>query len=180
MAAVPDVLLAWHAGNADTDTAADSATHAAADADEHLRRQVSRLLGASPDDAQVRVGRLCPECGSGAHGRPWARYADREVHVSLSRAGGHLVTAVSVSGPVGVDIEVVADVATRWPGEMVLAPGEADGTGLERARTWVAKEAVLKRRGSGLAVPMRDVRLADETGVSWLEAPPGLVGALAV
>lgn len=127
----------------------------------------------------IAVGRLCAECGSSQHGRPWGRYADRDVHLSLSRAGGHLVTAVSLEGPVGVDIEVVADVAADWPGEVVLAEGEHAGTALERARLWVAKEAVLKRRGTGLATSMSGVRLADEHNVSSIRTPPGLVGALA-
>ena len=127
----------------------------------------------------IAVGRLCAECGSSQHGRPWGRYADRDVHLSLSRAGGHLVTAASLEGPVGVDIEVVVDLAADWPGEVVLAEGEHAGTALDRARLWVAKEAVLKRRGTGLATSMSAVRLADEHGVSSIRTPPGLVGALA-
>jgi len=78
------------------------------DADAALRAQVAALAGV-PADA-VRTGRLCPACGSSAHGRPWARVTGRaestgggngngaeggaEIGVSLSRSGPHLLTAV--------------------------------------------------------------------------------------
>ena len=118
----------------------------------------------------VTSGRLCPACGSAAHGRPWVRHGDRTLHVSLSRSGPHLVTAIS-DGPVGVDVEAAAiDVRPA----LVLAPGETD----DLARTWVRKEAILKRRGTGLATAMSEVVLADE---HWrdLPSPQGCVAAVA-
>ena len=147
----PDV--AWHDASMDAATALD--THARS------------LLG--PGD--VTSGRLCPSCGSDAHGRPWARHSGEPVHVSLSRSGPHLVTAIAGS-PVGVDVEVAhIDVRT----DLVLAPGE---TG-DLALTWARKEAVLKARGTGLTTPMSSVLLVDE---SWqdLPAPEGYVAALAL
>jgi 4'-phosphopantetheinyl transferase len=147
----PDV--AWHDASMDAATALE--THARS------------LLG--PGD--VTSGRLCPTCGSDAHGRPWLRHLGQPVHVSLSRSGPHLVTAI---GPVslGVDVEVAhIDVLPS----LVLAPGE---TG-DLALTWARKEAILKARGTGLRTPMSSVLLADE---SWqdLPAPEGYVAALAV
>jgi len=115
-------------------------------------------------------GRLCPACGSDAHGRPWLRHRARLPYVSLSRAGPHLVTVIA-DRPVGVDVEAaVIDVHPA----LVLAPGE---TG-DLARTWVRKEAVLKLRGTGLSTPMSEVVLADE---SWrdLPSPEGYVAAVA-
>lgn len=146
--------------------------------DDTLRRHVAAVLGCAAEE--VRVGRLCPECGSGRHGRPWARAGGTgEVHVSVSRTTGYVVTAFSLDGSVGVDAEVVEDVVRGWSPELVLAPGESATTPLARARCWAAKEAVLKRRGTGLATPMTQVRLADEVGVEDLPAPPGLVAVLA-
>lgn len=202
--------VAWHDGAPGDD-----------EVDTLLRRHVLAVLG----PGVVTVGRLCPGCGSDLHGRPWATHArdrragvgagngsgtgirhtrPREVWVSLARAGGYVVTAVSLRGPVGVDAEVVQDVAHGWSDAVVLADGEsvdgslggwvdgwvdasADGdadTGTERddrarARCWAAKEAVLKRRGTGLATPMTHVRLAEEPGLTDLPAPPGLVAVLA-
>lgn len=152
----------WHPANPDADTA--------------LRLHLAELPGA----AEVTVvGRLCPACGSTAHGRPWARRDGVEVHVSLSRAGGHLVTAVCTSGPIGIDIEVIADVTRGWDPAMVLADGEVAATPDQQAWVWAAKEAVLKRRGAGLDTPMGQVRLTDEAGLSLLPAPAGLIAALA-
>lgn len=150
----PDV--AWHA--ASTDAAAALETHARS------------LLG--PGD--VMSGRLCPTCGSDAHGRPWLRHGEQPVHVSLSRSGPHLVTAIAPlarEGRIGVDVEVAhIDVLPS----LVLGPGE---TG-DLALTWARKEAILKARGTGLTTAMADVLLADERW--WdLGAPAGYVAALA-
>lgn len=150
----PDVQ--WHSS---ATTAADAlVTHARS------------LLG--PGD--VASGRLCPSCGSDAHGRPWARHGDQPLRVSLARSGPHLVTAMAPlasDGHIGVDVEVARiDVLPA----LVLAPSE---TG-DLAPTWARKEAILKARGTGLMTPMSHVVLADE---SWqdLPAPAGYVAALA-
>lgn len=122
----------------------------------------------------------------------------QEVFVSVSRASGALprgsgalprrsgalphgyaVTALSLTGPVGVDVEVVGDVARGWDPSIVLAPGERAATPAERAWHWAAKEAVLKRAGTGLATPMPQVRLADEGELLRLAAPDGVIAVLA-
>lgn len=127
----------------------------------------------------MATGRLCGRCGSSDHGRPWATYDGREVSVSLARSGSHLVTAVSTGGAIGVDVESVAEVAARWQPELVLAPGETASDGLEQARVWARKEAVLKAYGVGLDRPMTSLHLAAE---SWADAgaPMGYVAAVAV
>lgn len=147
----PDIV--WHSASVDAATAFE--THARS------------LLG--PGD--VTSGRLCPSCGSDAHGRPWVRQLGQPLHVSLSRSGPHLVTVIADS-PVGVDVEVAhVDVHPS----LVLAPGE---TG-DLARTWARKEAILKARGTGLTTPMSEVVLADERW--WdIDAPEGYVAALAL
>ena len=147
----PDVL--WHDASTSTRTALET----------HVRSV------AGPGD--IASGRLCPACGSDTHGRPWLRHEGRTVHVSVSRSGPHLVTAIAAM-PVGVDVEAaVIDVLP----ELVLAPGETH----HLARAWARKEAILKARGTGLATQMSDVVLAQER---WqdLVAPEGYVAALAV
>lgn len=155
-AAQPDV--AWHA--------------ASAGAVEALESHARALLG----QGSVSSGRLCPACGSQTHGRPWLRHAGQPVHVSLSRSGPHLLTAIA-EVPVGVDVEV--DTIDIRP-ELVLAPGEtSDLESGDLARAWARKEAILKARGTGLRTPMTDVVLARERW--WdLPAPEGYVAALAV
>ena len=127
----------------------------------------------------MNSGRLCPRCGSSRHGRPWLRAYGVAHHVSLSRSGGHLVTVLA-DAPVGIDVESVADVARGWDPSLVLAPGEDAATDEDRARAWSRKEAVLKQRGTGLAIPMTSVVLADLADAQWadLDAPPGYVAAV--
>lgn len=165
----------------------------AVDADAALRAQVAALAGV-PADA-VRTGRLCPACGSSAHGRPWARVtgraesiglrnrveSDAGIGVSLSRSGPHLLTAVHLGGGIGVDIEEIAAVDARWDPSLVLAPGEEHlaRTAEDRARLWAGKEAVLKLLGTGLRTPMPEVRLAD-VDVRQVAAPSGFVAAVAL
>ncbi|WP_377793003.1 4'-phosphopantetheinyl transferase family protein [Brachybacterium sp. GCM10030267] len=144
------------------------------DADAILRRRIAELIDVS--EADVLVGRACPRCGSSRHGRPWARVPGRgdEVSVSLSRAGPHLVTAVTTEGAIGVDIESVAAVDAGWDPGLVLHLDEAGldtGPG-RRAALWCGKEAILKALGVGLATPMSTIRLADHP-VLELPAPPG-------
>jgi 4'-phosphopantetheinyl transferase len=143
------------------------------DADEVLRAHVAAILGRPI--SEIRGGRLCPTCGSHGHGRPWVSGA----YASLSRSGPHLLTAVSVERAVGVDVESVDAVTRHWSPGDVLHRGERADTPAERARTWCAKEALLKLRGTGLLVPMTDVRL-EEHQVLELEAPDGFRAALAL
>ncbi|WP_127097460.1 4'-phosphopantetheinyl transferase family protein [Brachybacterium saurashtrense] len=150
------------------------------DVDQVLRERVAALLGVAAHE--VRVGRACPRCGADDHGRPWARAGSREVPVSLSRCGEHLMTALAPTGAVGVDLELIAAVARGWDEELVLHPRErgrrAPRTDAGRAAVWARKEAVLKMLGTGLATPMSAVRLAD-VDVLDVPAPPGHVAALA-
>lgn len=152
----------------------------AADADAILREQVAALLDVDP--ATVQVGRLCPRCGSSAHGRPRARAAGRreQVGVSISRSGPHLVTAAGRHAHLGVDIEQIAAVAAGWDGALVLHPSEhgEDRDPAAQAALWCRKEAILKADGRGLAVPMATLRAADHP-VRDLPAPEGYRLALA-
>jgi len=150
--------VAWHSASLGAATA--------------LEIHARSLLG----PGAVTSGRLCPACGSDAHGRPWVRHEGQPVHVSMSRSGPHLVTAIAAV-PVGVDVEVAAIGVLP---ELVLAPGESsDIESGDLAQTWARKEAILKARGTGLTTPMSAVVLADER---WqdLAAPEGYVAALAL
>lgn len=122
----------------------------------------------------AEAGHLCPRCGSDAHGRPWARVGERRYAASASRAGGHLVVVArpAEQGAIGVDVER-AD-AEPPASAIVLHPSD-DADPLE---AWVAKEAVLKRAGTGLRVAPASIRL-DAWRVVPLDAPPGLIARVA-
>ena len=84
-----------------------------------VRALATRLTGADPGP----LHHSCPFCGSIEHGRPCL---EGPIDVSVAHAGGLTVVAVSSAGPVGVDVEVDADV------------------------TWVRREAVGKALGVGI------------------------------
>lgn len=143
------------------------------DADEALRRHVALVLDVDPDS--VQVGRLCGRCGSSRHGRAWANHG---VHVSLARSGPHLVTAVSTSGPVGVDVESVTGVDRAWDDLPPDGRPETAPPGTGRTAVWCRTEAVLKREGIGFSAPLRGDPL--ERGiVDDLVAPDGYCAAVA-
>lgn len=142
-------------------------------ADEGLRTHVGHVVGVAP--AAVRVGRVCGRCGSTTHGRPWAGHG---VHVSLARSGPHLVTAVSTAGPIGVDVESIADVERAWDDLTPVLELGVSVTGSDRAASWCRLEATLKREGTGFG-PHPDLgRLADGVIVD-LVCPTGYRAALA-
>jgi phosphopantetheinyl transferase len=107
----------------------------------------------------VGVGRLCPRCGSGDHGRPHVVVPGGAApRVSLSYAVG-LVAAAWADGPVGIDIEM-------------------DGPpvdGLDR-RAWSRREALFKAdaevRTAVIEVPDGFVGTVAGTGVSSRLAGP--------
>ncbi|MDJ0338286.1 4'-phosphopantetheinyl transferase superfamily protein [Cryobacterium sp. PH31-O1] len=158
-----------------------------------------------PESGPVIIEQRCERCG-GAHGRPRV-LRPPGVFVSLSRADQTVAVAVSLIGPIGVDIESVS--AVHRAGFDDVAFNELERSALQalpgrdrdraRAFLWTSKEAALKLSGEGLAVDPREltVALAQEgasTRLSWpgaaldvdrvhlagFDAGPGLVGMLAV
>ncbi|MDJ0377085.1 4'-phosphopantetheinyl transferase superfamily protein [Cryobacterium sp. PH31-L1] len=157
------------------------------------------------DLAAVTIEQRCERCG-GAHGRPRV-LAPSGIFVSLSRADSAVVVAVSLAGPIGVDIESLAavdragfdDVAFNAFERSQLAGLPAGEQGRARAVLWTTKEALLKLSGEGLTVDPRELTVGlVPGGASALQSWPtatldlaqvhvagfdvglGLVGTLAV
>lgn len=134
-----------------------------------LRLLLATLTGLPPD-AHV-LERRCARCG-GPHGKPVL--VGSAWHPSLSYSSRAVAVAVTLAGPVGVDVEDVARVGAGLDG-VALAPGERAVGDVERARTWTRKEALLKATGTGLDVDPRDVVVsapgAPARLLAWAAAP---------
>jgi 4'-phosphopantetheinyl transferase len=97
-----------------------------------LRVASAPHLGCRPEE--VVVDRTCTECG-GPHGAPRIiPTVGRAPHVSVSHSGVLVVVAVSLLGPIGVDVQRVSDLDR---------PGAA--------AEWVRREALVKSRASASA-----------------------------
>lgn len=147
-----------------------------------LRRAVASVTGELP--SQIRVSRWCRSCQSlGNHGRPvtLTRLGTicADMHLSASHAGDVVLSAVSTSAVVGVDVELTGGVQFAGFDNFVLSPGERERLlsidcsrrDVRRTETWTRKEAVLKATGHGLTV---DLRKLDIDGLKVLTWPPQL------
>jgi 4'-phosphopantetheinyl transferase len=119
-----------------------------------LRELAHELLRRELD--APRIGRLCPRCGSGEHGRPYAVGTTRRLSISYAT---DLVAVAWADGPVGIDIEddgpPVAD---------------TDRAGLSRAEALFKADAAAPARELGL--PAGYLGWVAGAGVSWRLAGP--------
>lgn len=115
-----------------------------------LRRVLATRLRSRPEALRFSAG---------GHGKP--RLKARSMHFNVSHAGEHALIALSAQRAVGVDIERrdpqldVASLATQ-----VLSPLERQLEDVQRLdffETWVAKEAVLKLLGLGVAEYLQNI-----------------------
>jgi 4'-phosphopantetheinyl transferase len=147
------------------------------------RRLVGTYLSVAP--GSIVIGRdLCPACGNGDHGPPLITFPAQDLAFSLSRSGGFALVAVAQRGPVGADLEVVAehlpldDVVLRVMSVRERAYLATLAVATRRTaffRCWVRKEAVVKACGVGIVTHLADVDVAPERAgpvtVRW--QPPG-------
>jgi len=125
-----------------------------------------------------RYARLAPEAWCfrlNAHGRPdIAEYPDGSPRLifNLSHTRGLVVCAVTVARELGVDVEYTGRVMTRDIADRFFAPAEVRALRAlptaEQPRAffdyWTLKEAYIKARGLGLALPLHQFAFACRAG----------------
>lgn len=138
-----------------------------------FRLLAARCLGRTAADARhLSVARLCVGCGSTEHGKP----AIAGLSLSLSRSYGTVLAAAGPAQmPVGADIEQIPATVFNGFDQYVASTTERENLPADdvpaRIRLWVAKEAIFKAAGLGLAVPPADVHLEQvNPGVALLRA----------
>lgn len=147
-----------------------------------LAELVARLTGV--DAASVGLTQRCPHCGSGDHGPLRVRIAGSPCaapQVSLARTGGRLALAVTAAGPVGIDLESLADLARAPLDDVALSPTEVatlatlqpPAAAAALATIWTTKEAVLKAAGLGLRVDPRELSVTLESTGRTDDRSPG-------
>lgn len=135
-----------------------------------VRLALAHHAGVSPQ--ALVFDRRCRHCGHAEHGKPRVAAPEeaKRWRFSASRAGGWLGVALSETRDLGFDIEArdrardIDAVAASFFAEAERA-ALGQGSGDERIRsflrTWTLKEAYLKLRGHGLAVPLASVDTAE-------------------
>ncbi len=129
-----------------------------------LRLVLSRYLRVEPK--LVQLDRRCPVCGE-PHGKPRLKGTEA-VAFSVAHSTDLLVFAFVGRGAVGVDVEPLVDDPETLPAELIemaLTPAERrlvrDAPPARRWSLflwyWTCKESVLKKLGTGLAVPLQEV-----------------------
>ncbi|MDR6640579.1 hypothetical protein [Paenarthrobacter nitroguajacolicus] len=152
-------------------TVADSRDYAASHV--LLRLLAAHRLGVdAADSLKLEITRNCPGCGSSTHGRT----AMPGMSLSLSRSHGLVMAAVGpTAAEVGADVELIPPALFDSFDSYVLSPGTSAAMDVrEKMLQWVAKEAILKAAGLGLAVQPSTVALfsdGDLPGVLRAECP---------
>lgn len=152
-------------------------------ADARLHFVVGRALARSVLSryADVPAGSL--RFAVDAHGRPaveWPRGC-RDLHFSISHTSGMVAVAISPVAEVGVDLERIdRRIDISEIAEAVFTPDELDrilrqNEARERTRffeLWTLKEAYIKARGRGFAIPPRTFAFASVEDPIRLDQAP--------
>lgn len=129
-----------------------------------LRKLLSQRLGCLPHEVEIRTE---------TNGKP---YVDG-LHFNMSHSDHIIAIAISESINIGIDIELRSSAIKKLaaiPPEYLCSGTENPSNLLSveaKLRIWTKKEATLKRFGFGLSIPMHDVRLESDAGISVATIP---------
>ncbi len=119
-----------------------------------LRIMLAEYTGSAPLDLRF---------GTGRHGKPILDPPVSGLDFSLSHADGRVGCALSMAGPIGLDLESTGVAMDAGVEAMILAPDEITwlASQADRRRAllcfWVLKEAMLKAAGTGFMIDARTV-----------------------
>lgn len=128
------------------------------------RALVGHALGLGPTDWRWREG---------PHGRPEIAAPETRVRFNLAHSAGLVVCALAAHRDVGIDVEDLArrplqsTIVRRYCSDAEVADVEARPREQQQDRFltyWTLKEAYLKARGLGIAVPLADVSFTIDAG----------------
>lgn len=137
-----------------------------------LRRTLSRAIGLPPD----RVPIMLTEFGKPVLGGEFSH-----LHFNLSHCNSLALIALSLDGPVGIDLEPLERAPDLLectdtfchPLETDTLPANPSARASRLLEIWTAKEALLKALGTGLSHPPETVRIhfANDTHTGTSDTP---------
>lgn len=114
-----------------------------------VRYVLSKQLGIHPSEVPIRID---------AAGKPGLAIPFQSLHFNISHCDDLALLAISLEGPVGIDIEPIqrapdlSECAETFchPAEIAELPEQAQARARRLLELWCAKEALLKALGTGL------------------------------
>ena len=135
-----------------------------------MRRILGHLIHLPPGEVPIIVSEL---------GKPALTEPFDFLHFSISHCEDLALLAVSVDGPVGVDLDPLGRAAELGgcestfchPEEIAALPANPDDRHRSLLELWTAKEALLKALGTGFTVAPETVRIHGNTASSQPTLP---------
>jgi 4'-phosphopantetheinyl transferase len=117
--------------------------------------------------SRLGVPRSSIEVTRDERGKPRIEHPRTDLRFSVSHASSSTVVAFARGREVGVDVEFLGREVTAWTmwpdvltsAELERLPATISARNAHLLGTWVAKEAILKASGFGLAVDPREIEL---------------------
>lgn len=124
----------------------------------HLRSILGEAIRRPPDEVPLSLSE---------YGKPFLAPPFQSLHFNLSHSSDLAVIALTLDGPVGIDLEALeratdlqeCETTFCHPDEILALPAENEHRAWQLLRIWTAKEAVLKAMGTGLSHPPESTRI---------------------
>jgi 4'-phosphopantetheinyl transferase len=140
-----------------------------------LRQLLGQVIGLIPSEVPF----VFSEYGKPALDAPFDR-----LHFNLSHCPDLALIAISMDGPVGIDLESLdravdlleCENSFCHPEEIRLLPCETNARASQLLRIWTAKEAVLKALGTGLSFPPDEIQVIFGSSMATAKSDRALEG----